>query len=282
MRIVWTAAIAVLLGAAGSAEARTWPSAGGWDIGEADDSCGMMMTYEGKGETELTLLKRLDGSVAMMVTNSGWSAVKGETYELSYHLNGTAWSGESFGIGDKYDVRKGFGASFEADFLLDFRKSNSLHIYRGETLVDQLSLAGSAAGLAILDRCLAHVRGLRLAEQRETQKWEHIPDDPFGGPRGSRASGAKGDPARWITNDDYPPAAIRARAEGVSSIAWTIDVDGRVIDCKVVRSSENADLDAAACAALTRRARYSPALDEAGNPVRSSGQRDVGWKLPEN
>ncbi|MBY8823214.1 TonB family protein [Sphingomonas colocasiae] len=282
MRMMPTIALEGLLGVAGAAEARTWPSAGGWDIGETDDSCGMMMRYEGKGATELTLFRRLDGSVEMMVTNSGWSTVKGEAYKLSYHLNGTAFSGESFGIGDKYDVRKGFGASFKADFLLDFRKSTYLHIYRDETLVDQLSLAGSAAGLAVLERCLAHVRGLRLAEQREKQRWEHIPDDPFSGPKGSKASSAKGDPARWITNDDYPVAAIRARAEGVSSIAWTIDVDGRAIDCKVVRSSGNADLDAAACAALTRRARYSPALDEAGDPVRSTGQRDVGWKLPED
>ena len=45
-------------------------------------------------------------------------------------------------------------------------------------------------------------------------------------------------------------------------------------------SSGSAALDRAACQAITRRGRYSPALDQSGNPMRSSSSRRVTWKMP--
>lgn len=86
--------------------------------------------------------------------------------------------------------------------------------------------------------------------------------------------------ARWITRDDYPIAALRAGAEGTVRIAWKISVLGFVTDCRVVESSGNADLDAASCEALTRRGRYSPALDQHGMPIESQASRSVHWVLP--
>ncbi len=108
------------------------------------------------------------------------------------------------------------------------------------------------------------------------------PPPPPPAPVVSKAAGAKGDPARWITNDDYPPSAIRAGAQGTTGISWDINAEGRVENCVVTSSSGNSDLDRAACASLTRRARYTPAVDQAGNPIRTKSSRRVRWVLPEN
>lgn len=108
------------------------------------------------------------------------------------------------------------------------------------------------------------------------------PPPPPPPPAVSKAAGAKGDPARWITNDDYPPSAIRAGAQGTTAISWDINAEGRVENCVVTASSGNADLDRAACAALTRRARYTPAVDQNGAPIRSKSSRRVRWVLPDN
>lgn len=97
----------------------------------------------------------------------------------------------------------------------------------------------------------------------------------------SKAAGAKGDPAQWITSDDYPASALRAEAEGTTAITWEINEAGRVENCRVTSSSGNKDLDEAACRAITRRGRYKPALDQAGNPMRSSQSRRVVWRIPE-
>lgn len=95
----------------------------------------------------------------------------------------------------------------------------------------------------------------------------------------SKAAGAKGNPADWITNDDYPSGV---EAAGVTAIAWDIGANGRVENCRTTSSSGNSSLDRAACEALRRKARYSPALDQNGNPIRVTNQtRRVRWELPE-
>ena len=98
----------------------------------------------------------------------------------------------------------------------------------------------------------------------------------------SKAAGAKGNPADWITQDDYPASSIRAEEEGTTSIKWTINTQGRVEGCTVTQSSGSSALDRAACSALQRRGRYTPATDAAGNPIATTSSRRVVWRLPQN
>ena len=96
----------------------------------------------------------------------------------------------------------------------------------------------------------------------------------------SKAAGAKGDPQSWVTADDYPPGPLRENVEGVSGIAWQINEQGRVENCRVTSSSGNSELDDAACRLVTRRGRYSAALDQSGRPMRSTDSRRVRWTIP--
>jgi TonB family protein len=89
---------------------------------------------------------------------------------------------------------------------------------------------------------------------------------------------AKGNPAQWITWEDYPK--VSAGMEGVSTIFWVIGTDGRVHDCRVLVSSGHPELDDAACAALTKRAHYTPATDKEGNPIALHDSRRINWRVP--
>jgi len=95
------------------------------------------------------------------------------------------------------------------------------------------------------------------------------------------AAQPRGKPDRWVTADDYPLAARRARRMGTTAVTGTIDVDGRLKGCSVAQSSGSPDLDAAACTALTRRARFTPALDPSGKPTPQRFSRRVVWWLPD-
>ena len=106
------------------------------------------------------------------------------------------------------------------------------------------------------------------------------PPPPPPAPVISKAAGPKGDPSRFVTTDDYPPRALREGAEGTTRITWEINTEGRVESCRTTSSSGNADLDDAACRAMTRKGRFSPALDQSGNPIRSSQSRNVKWVIP--
>lgn len=107
------------------------------------------------------------------------------------------------------------------------------------------------------------------------------PPPPPAPPRVSKAADAKGNPADWITTDDYPSSALRAGDEGTVTISWTVGTNGRVENCHTVSSSGHSDLDEAACRALTRHARYKPALDQNGEPMTVTQSRRVVWRIPD-
>lgn len=89
-----------------------------------------------------------------------------------------------------------------------------------------------------------------------------------------------GEPAQWITSDDYPADALRSGATGVVNFTLAIDETGKVTDCSVTETSGNQSLDDATCALMMARARFSPARDRAGQPVAWAFHRRVNWQLP--
>lgn len=88
------------------------------------------------------------------------------------------------------------------------------------------------------------------------------------------------DKADWIMASDYPYQSIRAGEAGTVSILWTVGIDGNPSDCRVTQTSGHPSLDQAACNAILRRGRYTPALDSAGKPIKSYEARKVAWMLP--
>ncbi|WP_241659843.1 energy transducer TonB [Sphingomonas glacialis] len=267
------------------AAARSWPTTAGWEVFEGDDFCGLALDYEGKGETRLTVAKMTDGSAAMAVTNYGWSAKKGEIYDLEFHVGTQAFrGGKSVGTGESYE-RRGFVTKFGADFFPAFASASSLKVYKGDTLVDSLRLQGSGAALRVVDQCVGNLRAVKASQERERQRFASIPDDPFATGRhtagdASKASPARGNPADWISTDDYPADALAAEAEGNVRVKYTINASGRIESCTIVASSGNASLDRATCSALTRRGRYTPARGVDGSSMPATTEFSFDWKMP--
>lgn len=79
---------------------------------------------------------------------------------------------------------------------------------------------------------------------------------------------------------DYPADALAARAAGRSLVRYTVGTDGRAAGCTVLGTSGHASLDAAACALIQRRFRFSPAQDASGKPVSEARTDVVAWVLP--
>ena len=90
----------------------------------------------------------------------------------------------------------------------------------------------------------------------------------------------RGDPARWVLTDDYPTRLIRQGVEGIAGFRVVVGSDGRVDACEITASSGNAQLDAATCRNVTRRARFDPASDGNGQKVVGSYSGTVHWVLP--
>ena len=267
------------------AYSKMWQSPGGWEIHDDDDNCAVFRQYEGKGATNLLVILFAAGGSAASLTNTAWSSSKDEEYELSWEVNGNVYRGSAFGLGEKFEERKGFGGKFGDEFVDDIARGSSLDIYRGDIVVDQLRLDGSGSAIAIAKRCLQTVRANITAAEREKQRFEHIPDDPFAG-EATKEEAAKqandpprplGSPGAWVTIADYPARAMREEREGVTAYRLTISPAGRVSNCEIISSSGHADLDAETCRAVRLRARFAEI--SSGSADRHF-QQSTTWRLP--
>jgi TonB family protein len=86
--------------------------------------------------------------------------------------------------------------------------------------------------------------------------------------------------ASYISDADYPAAAIRAGEQGTTGFRLFIGPDGLVTDCRIIASSGSASLDEATCRIMRTRARFRPAHDANGNPVPDTVSSRVRWVLP--
>jgi protein TonB len=92
----------------------------------------------------------------------------------------------------------------------------------------------------------------------------------------------KGSPANWATTNDYPTRALREERAGTTGFRVSVGPDGRVTSCSVTSSSGSPDLDEATCSNVTRRARFTPAIDGDGNPTTDSYSNRIRWVIPTN
>ena len=91
---------------------------------------------------------------------------------------------------------------------------------------------------------------------------------------------ARGDVRTLFSADDYPASAQASGAEGSVVATLSIGTDGRVTGCNVTRSSGNSSLDSATCSILRRRAKFTPARDENGNPTTGNYTTPtITWRL---
>jgi protein TonB len=114
-------------------------------------------------------------------------------------------------------------------------------------------------------------------QQDWTQDWKPpVPKPSKAAPPGP----PKGDLRTLFSGDDYPAEAQMKGEEGTVQARLTIDVDGLVSDCAIIRSSGHRSLDDATCRILQRRARFSPARDQYGRAVPDSViTPPVTWRL---
>jgi TonB family protein len=87
--------------------------------------------------------------------------------------------------------------------------------------------------------------------------------------------------AALVSNEDYPPEALRNEQQGTVAVTLAIDATGRVSRCRVTESSGFVSLDRATCRLLSARARFSPARDAAGRAVPDTYPQRIRWTISE-
>lgn len=86
-------------------------------------------------------------------------------------------------------------------------------------------------------------------------------------------------PGSWVTDDDYPPSAVRQGHDGTVAFQLRIDSSGLPAGCSVTQSSGHEELDQQVCSLLVQRARFSPARNAAGKAIAAPYNGRFNWRL---
>jgi len=141
--------------------------------------------------------------------------------------------------------------------IVEFRMSigaNSLDIESSPTTAS-FALSQTGPVLAELDKCLSELQHYWGLSQGERPIYS-VP--------------ARGDLRNIFTEKDYPAEAVHHGLEGSAQFLLLVDENGKVIGCDVVKPSGIPVFDAMGCAVMQERAKFSPARDANGKPMRSA------------
>jgi protein TonB len=105
------------------------------------------------------------------------------------------------------------------------------------------------------------------------------PPAPPPPPRTVEPARARANLSSYVSNDDYPPSALRANEEGTTGFRLTVGPDGRVTACTVTSSSGSSALDSTTCRLMRSRARFTPARDSTGQPTTDSATGRIRWQI---
>jgi TonB family protein len=238
-----------------------------WTLFNDDAGCGIKGQFGDDGYSQVVLVGFPNGDYFLDISNGNWSIAPTKTYPLVFRFDDELMQGEATGYSE--DRRGGFRIRGGGELATSFAKSKNLtvmHKVERPNMVVHVGLLGSSAGVSQLDTCLERLKISQAkadAEDRALQeKRAVIPADPFFNAEDAVPLGSI---SNWITPDDYPPRALREGREGETRFKLTIATSGAVSACDVLASSGHADLDAATCGLLTRRARFSAIPVKAAN-----------------
>jgi TonB family protein len=260
----------------GSAAASDGPVAtvNGWSIYDNRGRCNAMTFYEGGTDVSLSF-DFGSNSAFLYLFNAAWESVEnGRRYTVSITFSNDSEYTNAPASGMRNDDERGRLTGLQIhlqgdEFLDDFSESNAMLVEMGNNRLAVLSLNGTRAMVQRLKRC-------------SIDSHRRYPPDPF---RSIRSGQTVSDPSpvvpltSYVSNDDYPAAALSRGEEGSVRFRLTVGPDGRVSTCTIVMSSGFSTLDDTTCRLMRTRPRFRPALDASGVPTTGSIESAVHWRI---
>lgn len=94
----------------------------------------------------------------------------------------------------------------------------------------------------------------------------------------SRAATPTKDPGNWLLSKDFPANALNKGENGLVRFRLDIEPNGTVSDCRILYRTNPDSFADLSCKLIKERARFTPALDSNGSPVKSFYISQVRWQ----
>jgi hypothetical protein len=233
-----------------------------WHLDGATERCVLTRRLEGTPIAANFILRTIPGSgrydvILAAPDLSGDVRRIGRPSVLSLAPGGAghAREGTSVDLPGRLGSGVAFG-SLGSDFAAQFSRAASLDLADDQ---------GRPLGRWTIPVAARAAEALAACEAEKLTDWGA---DPAAVEPGATAARPLGDPASWLTIRDLGMAM--STQSGVATVVFRLVVgpDGRAAGCTMVEQAGNIDLTGA-CRALSGSARFEPARDARGNPVRS-------------
>jgi hypothetical protein len=255
----------------------TLASTGRWEMNYDADSCHLISNF-GSGDAQVTAMftryqpgdpfelklfgKRFERGGAVRVPVTTDFASDGTTFRGDA-LRGNAGELPLLVVGKRYLV-EWQGEAPPAISPEQERSVRSVTVQVGRGRPFRLALGSMAAPMNAMRTCTANL----------VRSWGFDPAEQAGL---SRQAVPLNDPAQWLDGDDFPNSANLLGQNGIVQFRLAIEADGAISNCAVQSATAGSDFATTTCRAVTRRARFQPALNAAGQPVRSYYVQAVRW-----
>ena len=87
------------------------------------------------------------------------------------------------------------------------------------------------------------------------------------------------DPRNWFNSNDYPTKMLNQGYEGNVNFRVIVDANGLPITCHVQSSTRPQEFDDIVCRQIMKKAKFKPALDANGKPIKSYYRQSVHFRL---
>lgn len=258
----------IVLAMAAAAVAAPLAPVGKWNLNYSKDSCILARQY-GDAARPVTVdfeAIPLSGGVELLIAEPRFDD------EFSNGPVAIDWGGQA---GDGW--YRSYPTNKAGKHLTRITAERSLFAGRKEPLTATFRLRRDRTFSYRVESSAAAMASLQTCLDKTLVDWGIDPAAEAAIATPARAMPGEKDWLRWT---DYPSSAVARGQQGISMLLWKVDAAGHVADCRAVIPSGLAELDKAGCDAITRRGRYTPALDAAGNAVPSYKVRRVVWSTP--
>jgi TonB family protein len=94
----------------------------------------------------------------------------------------------------------------------------------------------------------------------------------------TRRAQPTGNPGNWLRSSDYPSGALWNGENGLVRFRLDVEPDGSVSNCRILFRTNPDSFADLSCKLLRERAKFSPALDSGGKPVKSYYLSQIRWQ----
>jgi hypothetical protein len=236
------------------------PQAPRWHVDGGGDRCLLTRPFDA-ATTVILRVFPLSGDYELMLARADWpgSAARvadGATIVLSPDMKRFERRGAVVPLGAEVGKAIAFGG-LPPDFVSALAVAKTLSVAAGGRALAELPVPGSAK--AALD-------ALRQCEAVKAVDWGA---DPAAFQPGGALPKPVGDPGKWLDIRDIGAPNTWSAFGAGAAFRLVVGPAGTVERCDVLEASLNSALRANGCKSLTAHARYEPARDAQGRPVRA-------------